>query len=198
MDLTSSRRADLGLTACLPAPPLAEGTPSRWPVALCPVWRCPNTCQACTTVAHGQLPGLVLCTGMCLSGLWHVLAALGSKGRSAAPPEPSGHWGRGTILQWWFSHLVLLFSHSHHIFPPRQPAVQHHLRVLHGGGMPDDGRVQHVSTAWLQPGTLAGSPGGMGSSSTVSCGAGTPEAEPRQGRRSVVWVLLGHGVSSRG
>uniref|UniRef100_A0A8C0TSC6 MOB kinase activator 2 n=1 Tax=Canis lupus familiaris TaxID=9615 RepID=A0A8C0TSC6_CANLF len=102
VDLTSSRRADLGLTACLPAPPLAEGTPSRWPVALCPVWRCPNTCQACTTVAHGQLPGLVLCTGMCLSGLWHVLAALGSKGRSAAPPEPSGHWGRGTILQWWF------------------------------------------------------------------------------------------------
>ncbi|XP_052518133.1 MOB kinase activator 2 isoform X2 [Budorcas taxicolor] len=31
----------------------------------------------------------------------------------------------------------------HDILSPREPAVQHHLGVLHGGGMPDHGRVQH-------------------------------------------------------
>ncbi|KAM5316796.1 MOB kinase activator 2 isoform 4-T4 [Glossophaga mutica] len=31
----------------------------------------------------------------------------------------------------------------HHLLPPREPAVQHRLGVLHGGGLPDHGRVQH-------------------------------------------------------
>ncbi|XP_045021809.1 MOB kinase activator 2 isoform X1 [Bubalus bubalis] len=31
----------------------------------------------------------------------------------------------------------------HDVLSPREPAVQHHLGVLHGGGVPDHGRVQH-------------------------------------------------------
>lgn len=58
--------------------------------------------------------------------------------RTALPPR---HWTRPR--RWW-SHLALSPC-SHDVFPPRQPAVQHHLRVLHGGCMPDHGRVQHVS-----------------------------------------------------
>lgn len=41
------------------------------------------------TVAGGQLPGPELCPGTCVSGLWCMLAAPGSKGRSAAPPGPA-------------------------------------------------------------------------------------------------------------
>lgn len=45
--------------------------------------------------------------------------------------------------------FTLLSSCSHDIFPPCQPAVQHHLGVLHGRRLPDHGRVQHVSCGWL-------------------------------------------------
>lgn len=40
---------------------------------------------------------------------------------------------------------------SHDVLPPREPAVQHHLGVLHGGGVPDHGRVQHVSPGPARP-----------------------------------------------
>lgn len=42
---------------------------------------------------------------------------------------------------------ALFSSCSHHVLPPRQPAVQHYLGVLHRGGVPDHGRVQYVSAA---------------------------------------------------
>lgn len=80
------------------------------------------------------LPRLVLSTGR-----WSVTRA----GHPRTEHCP-GQWPRQVVELT----PALLSSRSHHVLPPRQPAIQHYLGVLHGGGVPDHGRVQHVSAAW--------------------------------------------------
>lgn len=143
--LNSSHLAGLGLGAHgMAACRSPRGGDSGWPLALCPAWCYADTCPSRTTAASGRRPGPLLCTGTCVSGLWCALALRGS----------AGHWDAERCRSGGFSCPGLLFFCSHHVFPPRQPTVQHHLRVLHRRGVPDDGRVQHVSHS-RHPGSVS-------------------------------------------
>lgn len=138
---------------------------------------CPTLCAG----AAGQHPRPVPCTRAFVSGLWKVEAAPGFTDRAPIPRA------------WDVSEAVLtrtLLSCSHDVFPPRQPAVQHHLGVLHGGGVPDHGRVQHVSAAWPWPWPWPGP--------RVAGAVGLPRPRPQTPSHCVLRGFPSSGPSSAG
>lgn len=165
---------------------------------------------ACLAVAGGCPQGWCSTRGVCL---WSV--------RSAGRPSSKHRALPWAVASCKLAELTpaLLSSCSHHVLPPRQPAVQHYLGVLHGGGVPDHGRVQYVSAAW--PWKLGGLWGHdpaaalpplrpshgpcevsrwqgafLSTALLFSRGPGPGREtgrEPGQGRDMTMWTLLGRG-----
>lgn len=178
------------------APPLVEGTLSQSSGTL-PRSAPSGPCR--------PLPRMMLRWGL---GLWSEISTAptaGARGEGLWSPRACRTLQTQSGAPVSFSRLAFLFPSSHDVLPPRQPPVQHHLRVLHGGGVPDDGRVQHVSHCLVRP-----CPGGSGrlwpcprplhsifSDPTLAASArGLPVAQclPQQGpRQAAPPVLTGPG-----